>query len=127
MDQEKADALLQDVAHALLGDPAFKDRTWDSLASVTRIRDQLISTFAYRFEGEEAREVTLDEDTDLEMLLLDLRQTMGDKPDGPWKSCLIRIARPDMEIDIDFEYDDMDRWKVTPENKAKKLAMLRPD
>jgi hypothetical protein len=41
--------------------------------------------------------------------------------DRAWKSCLVRIKKPELKMKMDFEYDDALRWKVTPANLATKV------
>lgn len=61
---------------------------------------------------------------------LDLMEQLRDEmaaanPTGrAWTACLLRLGS-DGQIGVDFEYDDADRWAVTPANLATRVAEFR--
>lgn len=124
MDQAKADELVQEVGGLLLDDPAFADHVWDGLAAVMSFGKARTSVYAYRFHGE-AEPVFLEVEHELYDLLVKLREEMT-KGRRPWQSCLIQITQPDLGIEIDFDYDDPDRWKITPANMNGMIEEIRP-
>ncbi|MFV0373369.1 hypothetical protein [Microbacterium sp.] len=59
-------------------------------------------------------------------LMEQLRDDMATaSPTGrAWKACLLRLGS-DGQVGADFEYDDDDRWAITPANVATRIAEFR--
>lgn len=55
-----------------------------------------------------------------------LRSTMTEDGKPAWKSCLIQIKRSEMDMAVDFEYEDADRWRIDPGNLEQMVETLRP-
>ena len=57
-----------------------------------------------------------------------LRAEMTEPGKEPWVACLIQLdaKEDDVEVNAEFEYDDMNRWHITAGNREEILAKLRP-
>jgi len=88
-----------------------------------------MSRSGYRYFGEDGWEAQVPYDIPVLRLFTALHTTM--KAEGnDWKCALFTIKRSDMQLNVDFEYDDPDRWKFTVQGVEgiKAYAMsLRPD
>ena len=51
---------------------------------------------------------------DLTKCIVELRNLMSEEDGSEWLVCLIKISALTQEIDIDFEYEDIKRWYLTP-------------
>jgi hypothetical protein len=85
-----------------------------------------MSIYACRYAGDSAKTVPIDLESDLDALLLQLREAAKEGASGRWKACLIQL-NSDMRMAVKFEYDDLDRWKLTPDNIDKMIEAIRPD
>lgn len=124
MNQKRADELIQEIGSAIVEDPAIADLEWDSVAVVAHL-DGGFSLFGYLYrEGE--NEPFSPEDDELFELFPELQDAMAEGEEHRWKACLYTIAKPDMDVDVDFEFDDASRWRVTPDNIDTMPEQLRP-
>lgn len=78
---------------------------------------QRMTGYQYLADGKFAPAVPYNLDV-LESLWV-LRKEMTKDDETTWHQCLIHITKPDLDIDIQFEYDDPDRWTL----KTKSLDM----
>lgn len=46
---------------------------------------------------------------------------------GRWKTCLLQIERPGPKLTIDFDYEDTDRWAITPANLLERVEEFWPN
>jgi hypothetical protein len=117
--------LIDKVGHGILGSEAFADDGWMAISLVTRIEGAIFNHgFKYYPDGRviPASEITFE----TTMLFVELVDTMEQLEGRRWKVCLVQIVRPDMKIHIEYEYDDGDRWSVTPANLETMREELRP-
>lgn len=123
MDHEKADQLLQAVGNALVDDPGLAEAEWDSVVLVGHLGAGATSIYAYRFVGTRAHSVAL-QDFDLYDLLPALRAAMIDERSGPWKAVLVQITKPDLDIHVEFEHEDANRWHMDGSDQAAIDAVI---
>lgn len=124
MDQERANELLAELGSLIVGSQDVAGEDWSSLA-VVAIRDGgwSVSGLLYVDGDDDATPFLPDEEFD--DLVRDFYDAtlVEDKPG--WLSCLIQVKRADMQMRIAFEYDDADRWAMTPYNRTALIAALR--
>lgn len=122
--KERASDLLQDIGAAIVEDPALEDKEWDAIALVFQF-DGMSRLYGYSYRDETSEPFSPEDDV-LFDLFLELQEVMAEGEDCAWKACLYKITKPDMDLDVDFEYEDGDRWRVTPENIDTIAEMIRP-
>ncbi|MFF0493967.1 hypothetical protein ACFYTQ_33530 [Nocardia sp. NPDC004068] len=120
-----ADAVLMTLAESILRNSAYQDDSWESLTLVAVLADTE-SQFGYVYDREGGWAARVPQGFEVLDKMIELRSVMSvpGKPD--WKTCLLQIKRADMSLKVDFEYDDVDRWQVTPQNLREKVEELRP-
>ncbi|MCC3316793.1 hypothetical protein [Nocardia africana] len=124
-DTDAASDALSAMAEAIVQGCVDEELEWDALTVVVNLHRQQ-SMFGYRY----ADDGNWSPDVRLSMQVLDraidLRTTMT-TPDGKgWKVCLIQIRRSDMSVQVEFEYKNAKRWRVTPVNLESMVEELRP-
>jgi hypothetical protein len=124
-----ADALIMQVGRAVLADASYQGADWSALTLVATFDQGRKSLFGYTYmAGGAWKAVTPSDARRVINLLRDLREAMREA-DGkaPWRQCRVQIKRADMKINLAFEYDDPQRWMVTPANMADMVEALRPE
>lgn len=124
MDTERADALVGEICQLLLDDPEVAEHNWDSLAFAAVMREPM-SIYGYRYLGSEAFPTT---PLTIEMvaLLQDL-QAATVEPDGStWGACMIQIDGAELDFQIDFETENPEKWRLTPDNFETQAMALKP-
>ena len=123
--QAESDRLLVELGQAILGDAKFVERDWAGIALVIQLDGQeSMSGYAYDPSGD--WEAAVPSSFDILDQAEALRTAMADTGKGKWKTCLVQISRPGPKLAVDFDYDDVDRWAITPANLEARVEELRP-
>jgi hypothetical protein len=124
-DLERATDLMQEIGGLVVGDERYAGEPWASIALVTMIDGpvQRFHGFWYDAAGEATPGFPRNRD-----LLDKFRELQAVARNGErtWKTALVQIRRDDMQITVDYEYEDPQRWKVTPLNLEAMREALRP-
>ena len=98
--------------------PAYADTDWAYIALVASFGEGRRSVFGYVFfaDGHWEARVPRDQDRSVMKAFRRLHDQMADEDGVPWVQCLLEITSPDLTIAADFEYEDPQRWSVTPAN-----------
>jgi hypothetical protein len=125
MNNEANDILMQ-MGSMLLADPKYQDREWMALSVVGVVIGGSVNMTGFTYDSKgEATPGTPGIDF---IELLENFQAATKVDDKPvWKSVLIQIKKPDLEIKVQFEYENALRWKVTPGNIDKMKIALMPE
>ncbi|WP_143326780.1 hypothetical protein [Vandammella animalimorsus] len=78
--------------------------------------------YGYRFDAQGEDEAVSPDDGHAQDALRHLQQTMqAEHPAGrAWQACLIRLGS-DGRFGVEFEYDNAQRWAVTPANYQQRV------
>lgn len=124
-DTDASTAALTAVGEAIIGNAKYQD-AWAALALVATFGGGTESMFGYVYYDDGSWAARTPKGFDVLTGIGALRAAMTE-PGGPaWKTCLLQITRADMRLDIDFEYDDEERWKVGPDSLERMVESLRP-
>ena len=119
--------IISELGGALASDSRISSKPWGALAFLVENKGR--STSGYRYVGDDEWEAQAPYDVPVLRMFRTLHAAM--KAEGnDWKCALFTIKRSDMQLNVDFEYDDPDRWKFTVQGVEgiKAYAMsLRPD
>lgn len=126
MQKKRGEALIQQLGEALLAEPSVESAPWDGLALTAHVDDDLVMLSLYRFTGGEVVSETI-QNVELPGLVRKLRKATSDKKSPPWTACLVQVSAATGDIDLHFEHDDPDRWRVTPDNFETLPATLWPN
>ena len=121
-DQARADAALNALGSAILGDASYRDRPWDAIVLVFEL-DGRTSDFGYVFGPGDAWEAEGPESWDVLTRAKEFREATHVPGKPHWKKCLVRIERATGQIGIEFDYDGH-RWvpdMADPEGFARQL------
>ena len=117
-------ALVREVGTLILAHERYRD-DWRSLALVGNFSGGRENLYGYVYGPGAAWEARLP-GIEVLRLLRRLNDAMADASGRRWQRCLIQMRRDDPEIGIAFEYDDPQRWSVSPDTVARDVLALRP-
>ena len=120
------DALVMEIGRLLLSDDRIRDADWEGLSVVVIVGEGSVQLSAYRYDAAGKPTPSTPRNFEIGDRFEELQQSMSAKEPRAWKSCLVRLKKPELKMKMDFEYDDPLRWKVTPANIASKPEELRP-
>jgi hypothetical protein len=125
-DVGKATDLIHEIGSMIVSDERYAGTAWESIALIITLDGSVQSKSGFFWQdggkaspGYPRNPAMLDKFEEL--------QAATRNPGGrEWKSALVQIKRDTMKITIDYEYDDVSRWKVTPMNIDQMREDLRP-
>ena len=122
---EKDDLVLE-IGRMLVQDPHISSRPWSHLVIVAQMFDDStkVNGFAYQDNGKALP--TGPKNFDVLTRFEDLREAMKEPSRNSWRACLIRIDQPSGNLTADFEYDQPDKWLITPATVRQMAEQLRP-
>lgn len=121
MKKQRNQLLLEACGRALrdcLADSSMAD--WEKLVLRVHIGEGHCGGGGYFFDAQGKYHATSPDSESLESFE-ELREVMAAEESRAWLSALIVIAA-DGALDVQFEYDDADRWRVTPDNYQTRIA-----
>jgi hypothetical protein len=124
----RSDELIKQIGRDIVLDPRYRSRAWSAIAlvGVCAADGPSMHGYLYRLDGSWSGEVPEDADGRILDGIVELRRAMIAERGDQWHQCLIQIVRERQEMSIKFEYDDPDRWSVSPANYQEMVEMLRP-
>ena len=127
MNEARKDEQVQHIGQLLLQNDAYADSDWQALALVGTVGDKHKRMTGYRYlaDGDVIPSVPKP-GWDILEALGELRELMAEKDGRKWTKCLIHLVRPTLAFNIEFEYDDPQRWSMqektlTPDAHAERL------
>lgn len=114
-DESRKSELLHEVGAIIVRDPSLEAVEWEALAFVVQLHENSRGGRArgYRYSADGSFEPEAPgEIIDLTLALSELRDEMEAETGKRWKTVLIHLTKPGPEINMTFEYDDPDRWKL---------------
>jgi hypothetical protein len=121
------DALIHRLAETIAGDKALLLDGWTHLVLVSHVEAGTpdMTGFCYTSDGR-AVPVAPKEFAIFDVLE-QLRAAMAEA-DGrkPWSAALLRIERATGKLAVEFEYDQPERWAVTPDNVEARAREFAP-
>ncbi|PCD01590.1 hypothetical protein COC42_15780 [Sphingomonas spermidinifaciens] len=121
-DQQRADALIQEIGSEIVRGSKFASRPWERIVVVAEIADRK-RLFGYVYwDGNQWEAATPDGFRAL-TLFQELQAATQVSGKAPWRKCLTRIDRATGKIDVEFDHDGK-RWvpdMADPEGFARRL------
>jgi hypothetical protein len=121
------DALIHRLAEAIAGDSELLLDGWTHLVLTCRIEDGMLNMngFCYTDDGDAVP--VSPRDFSIFDVLQELRDAMA-QADGkaPWIAALFRIERQTAKLDADFEFEQLERWSITPANVTARAREFAP-
>ena len=120
-------ALLHRLAEMIAGDSELLLDGWTHLVLTSRIEDDMLNMngFCYTEDGDAVP--VSPKDFSIFDVLQELRDAMAEA-DGkaPWIAALFRIERKTGKLNADFEYEQLERWAITPANVKARAREFAP-
>jgi hypothetical protein len=106
------------LAELVSSHQAYSGTDWTYIALVATITRQRRSMFGYVFFSDGHWEAKLPRDPQRSVMkgFRRLHDRMAALDGVAWQQCLLEITRQDQTVSVEFEYDDPDRWSLTPDN-----------
>jgi hypothetical protein len=124
--ENSPEARVVEIGHLILADDRIRDAEWEGISLVAIVGGGSSQLSAYRYDAAGGATPSTPRNFDLIDRFEDLQRAMAAYEPRAWKSCLVRIRKPDLKMQVDFEYDDALRWKVNPGNLETLVGDLRP-
>ena len=119
--------LYQELGSAVLTDPSVEWNQWTKAALVFSIDAEGNHAIrGYLFSDLEWQGFLPETHIDaINTLLLQIREVIADGTTGLWASALIQFNLVEIDMMVNFDYDDPDRWRVTPTNIDEMIEEIR--
>ena len=113
-----------DLGELVSSHEAYLGTDWSYIALVATFTSQRRSMFGYVFFEDGRWEAKLPRDPGRSVMkaFRRLHEHMAAVDGVAWQQCLLEISRTDYTVSVDFEYDDRDRWSVTPDKLQQLLG-----
>lgn len=99
---------------------------WESFAIVFECDDDSsVGNYGYFYWTGGRKPFAIDE-TELDRTVLAFRNALRDNSGAGWVKTLIQYVRAGRKLNIEYEFDDPDRWSVTPKNAEATIKALQP-
>ncbi|ABC31731.1 conserved hypothetical protein [Hahella chejuensis KCTC 2396] len=111
MGNSLSNELVMEIGSIMLGSEEYEKYEWAGIALVGNFShgQQRMNGYVYLVDGDYQAAIP---SVDALRKIKVLRDEMAKAEGREWHQCLIHITRPDYKINIQFEYDDPDRWKL---------------
>jgi len=121
------DALIRRLAKTIAGDNALLLDGWTHLVLVSRIEADTPDMTGFCYTSDGGTVPVAPKDFAIFDVLEQLRAAMA-KADGkkPWTAALFRIERATGKFAMEFEYNQPERWAVTPDNVKARAREFAP-
>lgn len=120
------DALIVEIGRLIVADAKVAAQPWDRYALVAWYGDGVSKLNGFRYVGEEAGQPATPATPELEDRLDELRDATQVDGKAPWHACVFRLDHRTGKATVDFEYENPERWHVTPATAAEIAQRARP-
>lgn len=124
----ESDEVVHKIGEAIVHSDEVAAEEWDKLAVVVHVREHSREMNGFLYSGNSAARPSTPSTSGLLRLFRDLREAMlaEGRSKSPWKACVARIDAESGEISMEFEYDDADKWLVSPATMTTVAESIRP-
>ncbi len=123
------DEMIIEVGTAIVQDAEYRsDMSWETIAVVYNFLNGRQNSYGYIFRADGSWKASLPQDEDDAILdkMLALQAAMERDTGKKWIKALVHITRADQGLNIQFEYDDPDKWVINPGDLENSVAALKP-
>lgn len=121
--------LIKKIALSVVQSEDLVGSNWDSLAIVFELRDGAISNSGFAYLDDESTPVVAEIDSDpmlIDNLVVDLQGAIAIECGEKFKQLLLQ-QNVEGKFKIEFNFDDFERWKISPGNFKQMQSEIRPD
>ena len=124
------DLLLREIAETILANEKMTPEDWTRIVVRVVIEDERTGITGLVYSDDRAHHSVVPRDPSPVTLFVKLRTCMAkeDKHHKPWLVSIVQLDRhgEDVAMDFQFEYDNADRWAITPDNLEEIVNQFRP-
>jgi len=121
-----ADDLVQELGSLLMEDGDLLANPWEHLVIVAQFRPLSIKVngFAYLANGKAIP--TSPSGVAVTKKFQELREATKEPAKDVWQAAMVKIEKSSGSLSIDFEYDNPDKWLISPATVKRMAEALRP-
>jgi hypothetical protein len=121
-----ADDLVQELGAILMEDSDLSASQWEHLVIVAHFSPLTIDVggFAYLANGKAIP--TSPSGVAATKKFQELREAMKEPARDVWQAAIVKIEKSSGSLSIDFEYDNPDKWLISPATVKRMAEALRP-
>jgi hypothetical protein len=120
------DELIVEIGRLIVADGKATAQPWDRYALIAYYDGSVSKLNGFGYSGDGRGKPATPETFELEDRLDELRDATRIEGREPWRVCVLRLNRGTGKATVDFEYDDPERWHVTPRTAADIAERARP-
>ncbi len=120
------DELIVEIGRLIVADGKATAQPWDRYALIAYYDGSVSRLNGFGYSGDARGRPATPETFDLEDRLDELRVATQTEGKAPWRVCVFRLNRDTGKATVDFEYDDPERWRVTPATASEIAERARP-
>ena len=120
------DALIRRLAETIAGDKALLLDGWTHLVLVSQIEADTPDLTGFCYVNDGRAVAVAPTNFGIFDVLDELRNEMAKVDDRPWTAALFRIERKTGKLTAEFEYNQPERWIVTPDNAKARAREFAP-
>lgn len=122
--------IIQILGNDLLkSEDLINQEDWQSASFIFEVGNGYITNSGYIYTEEKIIPAIAEIEDDIDLIdedVLELRDSIQGESGSRFIKLLVQISR-EGNIKVDFEFDDLSRWKVTPVNMEVMREEIRPD
>lgn len=123
---DRRDELIQLIGEEIYNSEKVSQRDWESLSLVFDLSSSSVSNSGFLYQNGSIVPISV-RSFRLAEYVQELHEVTEVDGKERWKQCLVQIRKKDGAIKLDFEYNDADRWSITPANRLEMRESLRPN
>ena len=121
--------MISEIGELILTSPDLQENDWESFSLVYDIGEGHTANSGFLYDNKsiapffaESENDPMEIDNQILALQQEIQLTTGHK----FKQLLIQMEKNTNKIKIDFEFDNPNRWSITPANMKEMKELLRP-
>ena len=120
------DALVNEIGRLIAGDSRANAQPWDAYALIARYDGNMRRINGFAYDGDGGHIAATPTPEPLGATLDALREATRVDDKAPWQACVVRLVRETRRLTLEFEYDDPERWDITPQTLDEIAERARP-
>jgi hypothetical protein len=120
--------LISEIGKEILNAKGLMNREWSSLSLVIDLGEGHFAQSGYLYTQTDVDPFTAitAERRKLSTLCNELKDVIKEESDSNIKQLLVQIRNDDSQMKINFEFENANRWSITPSNMVEMKEMLKP-
>lgn len=123
------DSFILDIAETIQKCNDVVENEWDLLSFVFDVGEGHMANSGFLYSGDKVIPASASIRGQRKLLsgkIIELQKVIHNQCNYKFKQLLIQMERETSRIKIDFEFDDANRWSITPSNIKQMREELRP-